>query len=94
VRASLLCGGPLSDAFSTERADGADADCSLAPCCPEVVASEGERRVYGRVAGTVSVFVCVEYLFELAYCAFLCLDAVLEVREVLLVALPVGMEFV
>jgi hypothetical protein len=40
------------------------------------------------------VFVCVEYLFELAYCAFLCLDAVLEAREVLLVALPVGAQFV
>ena len=42
----------------------------------------------------MSVFVCVEYLFELAYSAFLCRDAVLEAREVLLVALPVGMEFV
>jgi len=40
------------------------------------------------------VFVCVEYLFELAYCALLCLDAVLEAREVLLVALPVGAQFV
>jgi len=39
------------------------------------------------------VFVCVEYLFELAYCALLCLDAVLEAREVLLVALPVGAQF-
>jgi hypothetical protein len=45
------------------------------------------------VAGTVSVFVCIEYLFEFTNCAFLRLDAVLEAREVLLVALPVGAQF-
>ena len=54
MRASLLCRGPLSDAFTTEgaRVDAADADRSLAPCCLEVVASQGERRVCVRwVAG-------------------------------------------
>jgi hypothetical protein len=39
----------------------------------------------------VSVFVRIDYLFELANCAFLCLDALVEAHEVLLVALPVGM---
>ena len=39
----------------------------------------------------MSVFVRIDYLFELANCAFLCLDALVEAHEVLLVALPVGM---
>jgi len=41
----------------------------------------------------VSLFMCIEYLFERAHCAFVCLDAVLESGQVLLVALAIGAEF-
>ena len=90
----MSCPCSLTDNVSTFRGDGIRGpDRQVGWCC--LVGRQGERRVCGRwVAGAVSVFVCVECLFEFAYCAFLCLDAVREAREVLLVALPVGAQLV
>ena len=97
MRASLLRGGPLSDAF-TPKAHGPPA-ATPAAASLRVARRSSRARAHGACAaggkrGTVSVFVCIEYLFELCHCALLCLDAVLQAREVLLVALPVGMQFV
>jgi hypothetical protein len=42
----------------------------------------------------LSVFVWIEYLFEVVHCVFLGLDAVLESGQVFLVTLPAGAKLV